>query len=161
MIILKEIFLSPDFWKFVIPLMVTVIAWLVNEWRKRVADQYQRKEESYKKLIHSLRGFYEEPDNDQGSNNNSLVSDFLEEINITWLYCPDDVILKGYAFLETVQTKHSHEDKDKEKDMGEIILAIRQNQLSSKLHTSTSTPTVSIHHHHAQYTSYSIDASQT
>src|SRR5690625_6401742 len=121
MIILKEIFLSPDFWKFVIPLMGTVIAWLVNEWRKRVADQYQRKEESYKKLIHSLRGFYEDSDNDKGSNNKSLVSDFLEEFNITWLYCPDDVILKGYAFLETVQTKHSHDDKDKEKAMGEFI----------------------------------------
>ncbi len=132
MSIVTEIVSSPDFWKFVVPLVGAVIAWFMNEWRKRVADQYQRKEASYKELLRSLRGFYVGATDAQ-----SLRSEFLIQLNTAWLYCPDEVILKGYAFLETVHRKPAptdkQNDKQKENAMGEFVAAIRQDLLSRKL----------------------------
>jgi len=140
----KEIFLSPDFWKFVIPLTGAVIAWFVNEWRKRVADQYQRKEASYKELIRSLRGFYE------SSSDLRLRNKFLEELNIAWLYCPDEVIRKAYVFLNTVHTDCIHEDEQKERAMSEFMLAVRKDLLSRKLLKSSSLTAEEFKHLQAQ-----------
>ncbi len=53
-----DVISSADFWKFAAPLLGAVFAWFINEWRKRLADQYQRKEANYKELLKSLRGFY-------------------------------------------------------------------------------------------------------
>ncbi len=41
-----------------IPLLVAVVAWFVNERRKRAWDEYQRKEANYKGLLGASRGFY-------------------------------------------------------------------------------------------------------
>lgn len=127
-----EVFTSVDFWKFSAPLFGAVVAWLVNEWRKRIWEQYQRKEEGYKELLRCLRGFY------VGSNSMELKSEFLNQLNRCWLYCPDDVITKGYAFLDTVHTSSSSSDQVKEKAMGEFVAAIRSDLLSRKLVRKTS-----------------------
>jgi len=60
-----------------------------------VADQYQRKEASYKELIRSLSGFYD------GAQNPLLIRKFLEELNIAWLYCPERA--KADALREAVE----------------------------------------------------------
>ena len=127
-----EIITSVDFWKFVIPLFGAIIAWFVNEWRKRIWEQYQRKEESYKELLRCLKGFY------IGANNaNELKAEFLSQLNRCWLYCPDDVILKGYAFLNTVHTENISSHEVKEKAMGDFVSSIRSDLLSRKLVKST------------------------
>lgn len=123
-----EIISSPDFWKFALPLFGAVIAWFTNEWRKRVADQYQRKESNYKELLRALHGFYVTAENAQ-----SLRAEFLNQLNISWLYCPDVVIKTGYAFLDTVHAKQTHTDEKKELAMGAFVAAIRQDLLSRKL----------------------------
>lgn len=127
-----EIITSVDFWKFVIPLFGAIIAWFVNEWRKRIWEQYQRKEESYKELLRCLKGFYIGADNA-----NELKAEFLSQLNRCWLYCPDDVILKGYDFLNTVHTKNISSHEVKEKAMGDFVSSIRSDLLSRKLVKST------------------------
>ena len=58
------------------PLLGAVTAWFANEWRKRIADQYQRKEANYKELIKSLRGFYV-----GAANAEALKVEFLNQLN--------------------------------------------------------------------------------
>ncbi|MEZ2721102.1 hypothetical protein ACBP46_06680 [Paenalcaligenes hominis] len=128
MIFIKEVISSPDFWGLALPLVSATVAWFVNEWRQRVADQYRRKEASYKELLSSLRGFYVGAENAP-----QLKNDFLNQLNIAWLYCPDDVIRKGYAFLETVHSATAYPDEQKEKAMAEFVAAIRQDMLSRNL----------------------------
>ncbi len=128
-----EIVTSVEFWKFAAPLFGAVIAWFVNEWRKRVWEQYQRKEESYRELLRCLKGFYI-----GASNANELKAEFLNQLNRCWLYCPDDVILKGYAFLNTVHASNPSTDEIKEKAMGDFVASIRNDLLSRKLVNKTS-----------------------
>jgi hypothetical protein len=92
------------------------IAWIANEWRKRVSEDYQRKEANYRELLKALRGFY------SLTEDNKLKESFLEQINLCWLYCPDEVIGKAYDFLGKVERG----DSDKELAAGEFILAIRK-----------------------------------
>ena len=100
-----QIISSVDFWKFVVPLMGAVVAWFLNEWRKRIWEQYQRKEDQYKILIRCLQGFY------VGTANQQMKAKFLQQLNICWLYCPDEVIKKAYAFLDTVHAGKNQTDE--------------------------------------------------
>jgi len=129
---MSDVITSVDFLKFAAPRFGAVVAWFVNEWRKRVWEQYQRKEESYRELLRCLKGFYI-----GASNANELKAEFLSQLNRCWLYCPDEVILKGYAFLNTVHTANISTDEVKEKAMGNFVASIRNDLLSRKLVKST------------------------
>lgn len=124
---LKEILSATEFWKFVIPLLGAVLAWFLNEWRKRLWEQYTRKEDQYKQLLLCLRGFYID------TFDKELRADFLDQLNICWLYCPDEVIKKAYTFLETVNTNQKQNDLVKENAAGDFVLSIRRDLLSRKL----------------------------
>ncbi|NYT63159.1 hypothetical protein H0A66_12625 [Alcaligenaceae bacterium] len=125
---LTNVISSVDFWKLVLPLFGAVVAWYMNESRKRLLEQYQRKEANYKELVRTLRGFYE------GAENQGMMrTEFLNQLNVAWLYCPDDVIKKGYVFLETVHANAIQDDDAKEDAMGAFVLAIRKDLLSRKL----------------------------
>ena len=125
---MANVFQSVDFWKFALPLLGAVVAWFLNEWRKRLWEQYQRKEASYKELVRCLRGFYVGVQNAE-----RLKADFLDQLNQCWLYCPDEVVRRGYDFLDTVHTKAAQADEVKEKAMGEFVAAIRRDLLSRQL----------------------------
>lgn len=142
---MTQIFLSVDFWKFAVPLFGAILAWFANEWRKRLTDQYQRKEANYKELIKSLRGFYVGAANAQ-----ELKAEFLNQLNIAWLYCPDDVIKKGYAFLDTVHAKQIRTDAEKEAAMGAFVAAVRMDLLSRKLVQRTSLKAADFKHLNAR-----------
>ena len=132
---MANIVLSIEFWKFAAPLFGAVIAWFVNEWRKRVWEQYQRKEESYKELLRCLQGFYESANLEEAR---KLKSQFLREVNQCWLYCPDDVIRKAYAFLDTVKDGQvPRSDEEKEEAIGLFVTAIRKDLLSRKVVSKT------------------------
>ena len=122
-----EVLLFIHYWKFALPLFGAIIAWFANEWRKRLWEQYQRKEASYKNLVRSLRGFYVDTFSEEKR------VEFLDELNQCWLYCPDDVIVRGYRFLDTVHTQQVSTDQVKEKAMGEFMPAIRRDLLSRNL----------------------------
>ncbi|USH01081.1 hypothetical protein K6Q96_09015 [Grimontia kaedaensis] len=134
---MRNIVLSIEFWKFAAPLFGAIIAWFVNEWRKRVWEQYNRKEESYKELLKCLEGFQQ---NFEPVEARKLRAQFLSEVNKCWLYCPDDVIEKAYQFLEL--SKKSSFNNESERDIhyelldeavGVFVTAIRQDLLSRKL----------------------------
>lgn len=122
-------------WKFAAPLFSAVIVWFANEWQKRAWEQYQRKEESYKKLIRYFQGFYNNTENDgelKAQFNNQLKEKFISQLKLCWLYCPDEVIKKGYAFLETMSDKQYGEEA-RRKAAGNFMVAIRKDLLSKKL----------------------------
>ncbi|GEM77547.1 hypothetical protein [Vibrio sagamiensis] len=134
---LTDIFLSIDFLKFSVPLFGAVIAWFLNESRKRIWEQYYRKEESYKELLRCLEGFHENADPTEARH---LKTKFLSEVNKCWLYCPDDVIKKIYNFLELSKknTFNTEEERETNRDaiedaVGVIIASVRKDLLSRKL----------------------------
>ncbi len=127
--------LSSDFLQISLPVVGAIIAWFANEWRKRLWEEYQRKEEKYKALLESLEGFYTSVDPSEA---NKLRQAFLNHLNLCWLYCPDNVIKKAYEFLSCVHTDGRCTDDQKEKALGEFVLAIRKDLLSRKIVKKTS-----------------------
>jgi hypothetical protein len=107
----------------VIPGLVT---WRLNERSKRIYEEYKRKEERYSGLIRSLRGFYTD------SFSKEVRNEFLNQLNLCWMYCPDEVIHKAYDFLLTVHTDQEHSDRQKEEAVGELMLAIRKDIINRK-----------------------------
>lgn len=119
-----------DFLKFIIPLLGAVSAWILNERRKRIDDEYSRKEKKYESLIEGLRGFYD--DMAQKRDGKDLKARFLQELNKAWLYCPDEVIQKAYQFLNTVKGEGKYTQEQQKAATGELMLAIRKDLLSRK-----------------------------
>lgn len=103
---------------------VSLLIWFGNEHSKRAYEDYKRREERYVKLIENIRGFYE------SSQSFEKKDEFLNQLNLCWLYCPDDIIKKGYAFTDTIMVGVRKKDEEKEKAAGELILAIRKDLLS-------------------------------
>ena len=116
-----------DFLKFFLPLAGAAFAWYWNERRKRITEEYERKAEKYGALVDSLQGFYVGVSPDQSR---QLKAHFIQELNKCWLYCPDEVIQKAYAFLNTVHTKAQHPEEVKERAVGELMIAIRKDLLA-------------------------------
>lgn len=114
-----DVLSSIDFWKFAAPLFGAILAWIVNEWRKQYWELYKRKEESYKKLLKSVRGYYD------GAVDNKLKAEFLHQLDLCWLYCPDDVINKGYQFLQLIQDDNKATDNQRINALNEFVLAVR------------------------------------
>jgi len=115
-----------------LPLITAVIAWFANEWRKRAWEQYQRKEENYKALLRASRGFY------TNAQDTAKKATFLEQVDLCWLYCTDEVIQKVYAFLETVKTGATTTEADRAYAFGALMVAIRQDLLKRKVARTTS-----------------------
>ncbi len=113
-------------WITLLTILAGFITWGLNERGKRLTEEFQRKEEKYKELIRCLRGFY------VGSDDRDLKSEFINQLNLCWMYCPDEVIQKAYQFLGTVHTSPSLTNMTKENAVGELILVIRQDLIGRK-----------------------------
>jgi hypothetical protein len=119
-----------DYLKIFIPLIGVILAWLFNERGKRTWEEYKRKETNYKLLLSTLKGFYRSnKDTDEAK---ELRNEFILQLNLCWLYCPDEVIRKGYLFLDTVNTNKKCSDEEKENLLGDFILEIRKDLLKRK-----------------------------
>ena len=110
-----------------LPFIAAVIAWLVNERRKRAWEEYQRKEEHYKALLTASRGFYED------SEDKAKKAAFLEQVDFCWLYCSDEVIKRAYKFLEAVRSGATTTKADRLNAFGSLMVAIRQDMLKRKV----------------------------
>jgi Pyruvate/2-oxoacid:ferredoxin oxidoreductase delta subunit len=106
--------------------VISLITWSLNERSKRIYEEYKRKEEKYSKLIRALRGFY------TSSFNKELRDEFLNQLNLCWMYCPDDAIIKAYNFLSTVDTNSKSANGEREKVLGEFMLSIRKDLIKRK-----------------------------
>lgn len=107
-------------------IIISLMTWYLNERSKRIYEEYKRKERKYSKLISSLKGFY------ISSFNKELRDEFLNQLNLCWMYCPDEVIIKAYNFLSTVDTNNKSTNKEREKALGEFILSIRKDLIKRK-----------------------------
>jgi hypothetical protein len=92
----------------VLTLLGGIVTWALNERSKRIHEEYKWKEERYSGLIRSFRGFY------VNLLSKELREGFLKQLNLCWMYCPDNVIRKAYGFLLTVHTGAESSSADKE-----------------------------------------------
>jgi hypothetical protein len=118
---------SLEFWQVIVPVVVAILAWLLNESSKRSWEQYKRKEERYKELLLSLRGYY------VASQDLDKRQQFLDQVNLCWLYSPDIVIRKANAFLNTVKTGTQATDADRVRAAGELFVTIRNDLLPRRI----------------------------
>jgi len=123
-----------DFWKFTLPLLGAVAAWFINERRKRAWAEYERKEQNYRELIKALKGFY---DSHSISERKVLKNQFIDQLNLCWLYSPDIVIKTAYGFLDTVHTSVIKSEKEKEEALGLLILEIRKDLIFRRITRKT------------------------
>ncbi len=116
----------------VITLGVGLLTWCLNERSKRVYEEYKRREERYSKLIISLKGFYVSLSDKELEK--KLKTEFLVQVRLCWMYCPDEVIHKANSFLFMVEADigRKYTDKERDKAVGELILAIRKDLISRK-----------------------------
>lgn len=121
-----QILSSADFWKIAFPALAAILAWYMNERAKLVWEQFKRKEESYTELIRCLRGFY------SATQDRALKDEFIHQVNLCWLYAPDDVIRKAYQFLESVHTGSTKTPEQQEDSLRAFVHAIRNDLLSRK-----------------------------
>ena len=107
-------------------IVVVVLGWYLNEQSKKKWEAYKRKEDNYKELIRTLRGFYIDKPSKE------LKEEFLYQVNLCWLYSPDEVIKAAYGFLDTVHAGVTSTDAVKEKAVSSLVLAMREDILSGK-----------------------------
>jgi len=128
-----QILLNPaslDFLKFFVPLVGAVIAWILNERRKRVWEEYQRKELRYQELLRTARGFY------AAINNQQMKNAFIEQLILCWLYCPDEVIRRGYALLNAINSPNTT-DAERHTAHANFVVAIRKDLISRTITSET------------------------
>ncbi len=124
--------LSADFLKFFIPMGGAVVAWFLNERRRRAWEEYLRKEERYRALLRTLAGFYTH------ASSPIVREEFLEEYKRCWLYCSDEVIrAANEAMVVMVEGTQVPMDERLSK-IGELVLAIRRDLLRRTLTNETS-----------------------
>lgn len=116
--------LSADFLKFFLPLAGAVIGWLMNERRKRQAEEYLRKEERYRALLLSIRGFY------AGGESPKLKQEFIDQLALSWLYCSDEVINRANAMVSTLKAESKADAQTKEAAFAALIGSIRKDLIS-------------------------------
>ena len=118
---------NSDLIKIMIPVFVVILGYLMNERSKRRWEEYQRKEDSYKILLTSLKGFYEESKNDE------LKQEFIDQSYLAWLYLPDSIIHKIYSFIDTVHTDGTkYTDDNRTETFNELIASLRKDLISRK-----------------------------
>ena len=60
-------------------------------------------------LLSSIEGFSAE------NRDEKKIKEFLHQLDLCWLYCSDEIIKKGYAFLGSVHREAKTTDEEKEK----------------------------------------------
>lgn len=104
-------------------LIGSALAWLYNERQKRIGKLIEDKEARYKELVTLIRTF------GSGSENVEKANQFIAELQLCWMYCPDSIIKKGNEFLLSMkETDISKEERQSKIDIakGELILEIRR-----------------------------------
>lgn len=124
-------FLSADFLKFFVPLVGAVIAWFLNERRRRAWEEYLRKEERYRELLRTLTGFYSH------AADSDIRRQFLEEYKRCWLYCSDEVIRAANSAMEVMVEGTTVPMEARLERIGKFVLAIRRDLLRRNLTSHT------------------------
>nr|QIJ55927.1 hypothetical protein mgb_00014 [uncultured bacterium] len=103
-----------------VPLIAGIFGWWYNERKKFQWEKHKRKEDRYRGFIESIQGFY------VLSQDKGEKEKFIKELRLAWLYCPDEVIQAGNAFLDTVSTGVESSAEQKEQALAEFKIALRR-----------------------------------
>lgn len=115
-----------NFWTITLPLIAASVAWIFNEWRKRVCENYQRKEQRYIRLFELIKAFYKNAPEVYGKEKTlEMRQEFLTQINLCWLYCPDEIIIKANQLALAIQQGSNK----RELLAGELMLELRKDLL--------------------------------
>ena len=108
-------------WAVLGPVLGGLVMWVLNQHAKWKWEKHFRKEERYLGFLDSLTGFY------TGSASSETKTEFLRQLRLAWLYCPDKVIRLGNQFLDTVKVKEAKStDEEKETALGNLLLELRR-----------------------------------
>jgi len=128
---LKEFYLLIN-WQILIPILSLILAWYLNEKSKRIEEEYKRKEEHYINLLVSVRGFHE------NTSNNEQCLEFLKQVDLCWLYCPDIIIKKLYEFLDNFRKQKESFNQEKVlNSISELVFEIRKDLINKRQVTRT------------------------
>ncbi len=112
-----------------VPVAIVVIGWMLNEHSKRQWQRYDRMEERYIALLQNLKGFYVGTDPTEATR---MKEEFLKQLSLCWLYCPDVTISRGYFFLDQVHTGVQKSDEEKEEALRAFALQLRMDLFREK-----------------------------
>jgi len=71
-----------------------------------------------------------------GAHDEKKKSDFVEQLKLCWLYCPDEVIKKAYAFLDAINSAQKTLE-EKNLSLGDFVVAILKDLFSRKITRKT------------------------
>jgi len=113
----------------------SVFIWYLNEKSKRKLNIQKQKEERYKKMVICIKAFT------TGSPETTLRQEFIDQLNLSWVYCPDEVVKKGTFILETMIPNESgtsrYTNEEKVKAIGNFFVEIRKDILNKKPNTKS------------------------
>ena len=114
-----------------IPVIGGIIAWYNNEEGKRKQEIMKQKEERYLKMVSAFKAFGVYKNSDEKT---LLLQEFLDQLNLCWIYCPDEVIIKANLLVATMrrENKEKYKPVDREKAMGDFLLAIRKDIMNNE-----------------------------
>ncbi|OGO20264.1 MAG: hypothetical protein A2144_10055 [Chloroflexi bacterium RBG_16_50_9] len=123
----------------IITVLVVVLGFVFEKERDRKAKLHERKEDLYKDLVLSLKGFF------HGSHDLSLKQKFADEIRLARLYASDKAIKSLNQFIDIMLQDEKEFEKTFDKNyqdsvhelLGQFIMAMREDlglktKLSSK-----------------------------
>jgi hypothetical protein len=94
------------------------------ERKQRKSEELKLKIERYTGLIYGLRGFAF-----RGVKDDELSEEFMHHLNLSYMYCSDEVIKKCNKLIDTINGNNTSADRDLA--IGEILITIRK-ELSYK-----------------------------
>ena len=114
-----------------ISVISVVVGWWLNEWSKRKESELLKKRERYEALILAIKGFYIA----DGISSTYTKQTFINQVNLSWLYCSDEFIKKANEFLDYVSLTEVNQDIGKNL-LGELMVIIRKDFKADSLLTA-------------------------
>ena len=122
-------------WVVIIPILLSILGsmyiYYLTQQDQQAYEDYKRKEARYVELVSSIKGF------STTQSNSELRQKFIDELNLCWLYCPDEVIKASYNFLNTVTDDVKQNETEQKEALGKLMLTIRKDLISRKILTNT------------------------
>lgn len=113
----------------------SVLVWYLNEKSKRELNIQKQKEERYKKMVICIKAFT------TGNPDVTLRQEFIDQLNLSWVYCPDEVVKKGTFVLETMIPNDVgvsiYTNEEKIKAIGDFFVEIRKDILNKSSNTKS------------------------
>ena len=98
-----------------------MFGWLLNEEAKRRDIREKRKRQRYEMILLSLSGFFE------GNEDYAKKQTFLNQIQLSWLYCSDDFIRRANLFLDSVnKSGTTTTPEERQRLLGDLLVQMRK-----------------------------------